>query len=675
MFRPLLLTLVISLVAGYLSAQQLDRMVIVEEFTNASCPPCEAQNPAFNALLDQNTDRVIPIKFQTAFPGFDPYNQQNPAEVTTRLNLYNEITGVPTASINGVVPDNNYGGGGLATWIDPQGNGYNGGPYGYNQAVLNYAASVPTTIGVDITADVPNFDEMGTVSVSISNLDSLPFTDNSNLFVVLVEKENAWPQPPGSTNEAEFFDIMRKMYPSAQGLELGEIPGDTTITIEVDVLLPDYLYNLGELSFVAFVQSQTDRTIYNAAQTDRLPVPSVYPSLTFGADNSNVAGPLCDRTYTPSIEIINNGGVDVTEFDFIIDNNGTETSVSVTEPLLVDSTTTLSLDPIDLPGGLSNFRYGFDNVNGQGGTRLVNTLGSVSATTSVSAAEQTTETEISYGFEGDVNFTETPNGMILNNPSDFMRIVSSQNVPGPTGPVGGYGQSDQSLFVNFWQWNPQASPPNRGEMVLAREFTIDPDASELLITFNRAHAQYNQPLSNDGLEGFISYDCGENWTRVYAKSGTNLSTTAASGSFFTVGANQWATDSISIELDGTETSALFKFEAISDWGNNLYLDDIKAEGVVMVSSIDGAFLPSAPSVYPNPSAGQSTLEFEVKERKRMNITLYNAMGQATHTIADQVFPAGSYRMPLTLGQSSTGMYRIVFTTDEGVQAIPFILTR
>src|SRR6056297_63310 len=676
MLRPLLFTLFLTMMSGFLFSQQVDRMVIVEEFTNASCAPCAGQNPAFNALLFQNTDKVIPIKYQTAFPGFDPYNQQNPGEVTTRLAVYNEINGVPTATIDGEVPDNNYGGGGLSTWIDPQGNGYNGGPYGYNQAVLDYAASVPTTIGVEVTASIPNFDEMGSVSVTLTNVDTLAFTDDSRLFVLLVEKENEWPQPPGSTNEADFYDVMRKMYPSAQGIEIGEIPADTSVTFDVDVMLPDYLYNLGELSFVAFVQSQTNRTIYNAGQTDRLPVPTIYPNMAFGQNTSDVEGGLCDRLFNGAIEVSNEGAAPISQYDIVLNNNGSPAfTETITDTLEAGASRTITLDPVELEGGLSNFTFSIDNVNGDMGARLVNTLGTVSETISAQAAEQTDETEISYSLETDPVNTTAPEGIILDNPGTFMAVVSRNSFQNAPAATGGYGNSEQSIWVNFYQWNPATAGVNRGEIVLAREFTIDPDASELIVSFDRAHAQYDQPPSNDGLEGYISYDCGENWTRVYAKGGAELSTTTPVNPFFIPTANQWATDSITIEVEPGASSALFKFEAISAWGNNLYLDNIKAEGAEIISSVDLTIFDQEPTVYPNPSAGQSTLQFEVTERQRMNISLYNAMGQPTHTIADREFPAGTYRMPLRLGQQSNGMYRIVFTTSEGTQTIPFVLTR
>jgi hypothetical protein len=680
MKKQLPIILLLSFFTAALSGQ-VERMVLIEEFTNASCAPCAGQNPAFNQLLSQNEDGVISIKYQTEFPGFDPYNQQNPDEVATRRSLY-QVTGVPTASIDGVVPGNNYGGGGLSTWIDPQGNGYDGGPYGYNQAVLDYAETVPTTIGVDVSAEVPNFDEIGTVEVQITNADTVAFTDNSRIFVVLVERENQWPEPPGTTNEAEFFNVMRKMYPNANGIDLGTIPADTTVTVEVDVMLPDYLYNLSELSFIAFVQNQTDRSIYNADMTERLPVPAVYPNIAFTQNSSAAEGGLCDRIFTGEIEVSNLGSTPISEFDLLLNNNGSNVATqTITDTLEASASSVISFDPIELEGGLSNFTFSIDNVNGANAVRIVNALGTVSETISAQSAEQTDETEISYSLESDPPNTTAPAGLILDNPGSFMQVVSRNSFQNPPGAVGGYGNSEQSLFINFYQWNPQSVGSNRGDVILAREFTLNPNASELLITFDRAHAQYNNPNdpndpnSNDGLEGYISYDCGENWTRVYAKGGSDLSTTSPIGPLYVPSANQWATDSISIEVEPGETTALFKFEAVSGWGNSLYLDNIKAEGAEIVSSVDPVIFDTQPTVYPNPSVGQSTLQFEVSERQRMNITLYNAMGQPTHTIADRDFAAGTYRMPLTLGQQSNGMYRIVFTTADGTQSIPFILSK
>jgi hypothetical protein len=42
---------------------QTQRLVLIEEATNASCGPCASQNPAFDALLNQNRDKLTAIKY------------------------------------------------------------------------------------------------------------------------------------------------------------------------------------------------------------------------------------------------------------------------------------------------------------------------------------------------------------------------------------------------------------------------------------------------------------------------------------------------------------------------------------------------------------------------------------------------------------------------------------
>src|SRR5882762_2719002 len=79
---------------------QSQRLVFVEEFTQASCGPCAQQNPAFNTLLQQNTSKAVSLKYQTDWPGTDPMNAQNPADVKSRVAYY-AVSGVPDAIQDG----------------------------------------------------------------------------------------------------------------------------------------------------------------------------------------------------------------------------------------------------------------------------------------------------------------------------------------------------------------------------------------------------------------------------------------------------------------------------------------------------------------------------------------------------------------------------------------------
>ena len=114
-----------------LTAQPIQRKALIEEFTSATCGPCASQNPAFNALILPNRDsKVVPVKYQVPIPSAgDPMYAQNMPESDARRSYYG-INGAPTATLNGRIPDNNNTPGGGWT-------GYAGGPYGFNQTVID----------------------------------------------------------------------------------------------------------------------------------------------------------------------------------------------------------------------------------------------------------------------------------------------------------------------------------------------------------------------------------------------------------------------------------------------------------------------------------------------------------------------------------------------------------
>ena len=67
---------------------QSQRLVVFEQFTQASCPPCATANPPLNVMLNANSTKVVSIKYQTSWPGVDPMNAQNPTEVADRVTYY-----------------------------------------------------------------------------------------------------------------------------------------------------------------------------------------------------------------------------------------------------------------------------------------------------------------------------------------------------------------------------------------------------------------------------------------------------------------------------------------------------------------------------------------------------------------------------------------------------------
>ena len=63
------------------SSAQTQRLILVEEFTNASCGPCALSNPSFNTLMTANASKVVAIRYHSSFPGYDPFYSQNPVQI------------------------------------------------------------------------------------------------------------------------------------------------------------------------------------------------------------------------------------------------------------------------------------------------------------------------------------------------------------------------------------------------------------------------------------------------------------------------------------------------------------------------------------------------------------------------------------------------------------------
>ena len=114
---------------------QSQRLVFVEEATNASCGPCASQNPAFDALLQANTDKVVALKYHWYFPGYDPMYNHNQEENNSRVSYYG-INGVPHALIDGT---------------SISGSSYLGAPANCSQAKIDDAYAVPSPFEITMS--------------------------------------------------------------------------------------------------------------------------------------------------------------------------------------------------------------------------------------------------------------------------------------------------------------------------------------------------------------------------------------------------------------------------------------------------------------------------------------------------------------------------------------------
>lgn len=328
--------------AGLTFAQaQSTRMVLIEEATNASCGPCASQNPAFHTLLNANTSNVTSIKYQVWWPGYDPMYEHNEADVDIRVPYYN-VTGAPTAIIDGVTPGAGY------TGFNTQ--WYNGAPGGVTQSSLNYATGIPASFDIEISYDITP------VGISINAIATCTqdVSGDLRLHIVVIEEEINFDVAPGSNGETEFYNVMKKMLPSAQGssMESSYEVGDSFAASETWTFAN--VYDVEEIAVVAFVQNASTKAIHQAAFANNV---SLEPAFTIDAGPISISGIddyICENTVSPSVEIRNFGGDDLTSATITYELNDVTESIEWTGSLGFYETETVELGDITFTPGSSN---------------------------------------------------------------------------------------------------------------------------------------------------------------------------------------------------------------------------------------------------------------------------------------------------------------------------------
>lgn len=245
------------------SADAQIKKVLWEEFTNASCGPCAANNPSLKAYMDSKGDSIIGIKYHTNFPGFDPMYNSNPTQVEQRRGgYYSDVNAVPWLKGDGnVFPD---------IWPFSQAN--------FDQAFNTRKVIVPPLRIFVFDVPLPGDSVSSTVQVIIDQ--NLP-AGNYKLRVMAVEKFVQYVTPPGNNGETNFPHVFRKGMPDMTG---------TTLPTTIGIYNFNFRYKLesdwvdSNIVTVAFVQNDGagNKEVLNVAKTSPFPV---------NIENTNVISP------------------------------------------------------------------------------------------------------------------------------------------------------------------------------------------------------------------------------------------------------------------------------------------------------------------------------------------------------------------------------------------------
>lgn len=279
------------------SIAQTQRLVLVEEFTNASCGPCALSNPAFNALMTANATKVVAIRNHTSFPGYDPFYAQNTVQNQSRT-IYYQVTNVPTARMDGA-----------GVFLSD-----------VNQTSIDAAYAVAPIYSIKINYHISNDNDSLYATATVK---ALSFnTGTLKAHIVVVEKMISLTTPPGSNGETDFPMVMKKMLPSEAGTSLPGtmFPGDSVV-INVGWLLAN-VFNINQLAVVCFVQDNLNKNVKQAAYA---PTPFSGPPPTPPTIALNtLTNTMCGSTGAININV--SGGT--TPYSYIWSNNATSEDIS-----------------------------------------------------------------------------------------------------------------------------------------------------------------------------------------------------------------------------------------------------------------------------------------------------------------------------------------------------------
>ncbi len=651
-----LVLLFAGILFGCFAFAQAPRLVLLEEFTQASCPPCAAQNPDFNILINANLDKVVAIKYQVWWPGFDPMYEQTASDIDVRVPYYG-VTGAPNALMDGVLFANDCG-------------AFEGAPACLEQQEIDDRAAVTSPLEVTVTHSVnPNFKQMD-ITVTIKNVSAADIAAGKTLQTVLVEDLLNFPEPPGTNGELEFSGVMRKMYPDADGTKLPAIAAGATITETMTVDIPEYIYILGEMAIVAFVQDDTNQEVLQAAYSSKIAQPTLGDISALG--NSDLPSGLCDYSLTPVVEITNEGTVAITSAEVVASLNGSVLETKTySGNLAAGQNATITFASATLAdAGQYNVSYALTKVNGQpDGNNLNNLIPSESFSL---VAEDAVGNSVLEDMESTTG-GELPAQTVLQGRSeifvadvDFMANVTTQ----VTTKYGAFLQSDKSLCALLW-----VIPDGEETSLIWGKLNLS-QATGGKIYFDRAYRQYSSGAAaeQDQLLIEASTDCGATWVELFNKAGNDLKTGTPTTTFFVPKtASVWKKDSADLAPVAGASEALVRFRVVSNFGNNMYLDNINV-GTASVGTFDPT-LDQASTVYPTPANEFVNVRLNLQEASELTVTITDPMGRVVGTVAqNRQFSAGVTELTYN-NLPASGVYFVRIQGEKGEASKRFTVVR
>lgn len=604
--KKLLLITVLSCATLAVTAQTT-RTQLYEVFSGENCGPCASANPTTHALVQANPNAIIALKYQVPIPSAGPICNENTVDPAARRTYYG-VNSAPNARHDG-------------TTI---GNGHS---INITQAIITNRQTVSSPFAMTVEHEFNAAWDSIFVTVNITAAQAV--TSGAWVAqVALVEKNMIYASPPGTNGETEFHNVTRKLLPNAAGTSLPSTWTNGQVqTITLAAAVPTFIRDIAEVAIIAFVQNNTTKEVAQAAKSEPLPVP-LYSSVTPPAASFY----NCNDQLTPVLNVTNLGSQTITTMVINQKVNGTTTTVNWSGSLATNANVNCTLNPMTLNAGNNTIEYKIMSMNGQPHPSAVRGTATAKMFLQTSKVNTLAQSFVAAAFP--------PLNWAMDNGVGAAPVGFSLAQAGANGTI-------RSAKVDFYNIA-------NGEIdyLYLPRLDLTGASGNSALNFMVAHAQYQ--TSNDRLRVQISTDCGLNWTEAFNKAGSSLATAAATTAAYTPSAPaQWRTESVNLTTYNGQSDLLIRFEATSNYGNNLYIDEVALSATVGVVDLSSAW---GLSVYPNPVNDIAKVKLTLNRNADLSFNVRNMLGQTVSTQNVGQLEAGEQLIDVDFSQLEAGMY-------------------
>jgi hypothetical protein len=251
---------IIAATLAALPATAAQRMMLLETFTNVSCPYCPANNTAVHQfMLKYGPVFATGPEYHVNWPSTtDPFYLLTSSEVDGMRSYYG-VNGVPS----------NFGDGATVATS--------------SLSALETAAQASLVVDAPFRIDVTQSIAGGQVNVTVTvNSESTVPAGALRLMAAVIETEKHYASAPGTNNEKDFYNSMRRMLPTQNGTSLSIGPNQQQVFNLSTAVNANW--NTSYLQTIAWIQDANTKVIYQAGSSIARPAYACFYGAPMSAD-------------------------------------------------------------------------------------------------------------------------------------------------------------------------------------------------------------------------------------------------------------------------------------------------------------------------------------------------------------------------------------------------------